>query len=278
MDAQPSSTVALPSAWATPMLVAGNGQQTIVYASFVSATVISSSTRQEVFEISCAPSQCDGTAFPKQTITQAFEVYVCPSDNGYCPEEESEDSDAEPTTYFGYPLGYSGQATADGTTTEWGLALSVLKDNERSSGATQDDTMTYMATTKVGKDVKASTSTVMPMNEENACIVYDNYAFVSVTAGVEDMLKDYPSYIFPNELEADDFVPAFVSQRQICAKMTSGSPKGASETGSNGSGPKETGSSENSDDSNDDDDNASGKMSLSFALMGALLAVSVLIP
>lgn len=262
----------MPTAWATPMVVAGNTQQTILYASFISATVISSATRQEVFEVGCDASQCDGTAFPTQTVTQAFEVYVCPGSNEYCQEQgDDEDKNAEPTTYFGYPLGYSGQATADGTTTEWGLKLSVLKDNERSSGATASDTMTYSATTRVGDDVKAAVSTVVPLDEKHECIVYDNYAFVSVTAGVEDMLKGYPSGYLSDDLQADQFVPQMVAQRKACAKATSGSALLVTKTGTEAAGPKETGK-------NGDDDSAGGKMTLSFVLMGALLAVSVLIP
>ncbi|KAK0390632.1 hypothetical protein NLU13_0136 [Sarocladium strictum] len=286
MAATTGTSTGMPSVWPTPMLVAGNGHQTLAYASFISAEIISSKTRQEVYEVSCAASQCNGTALPKQTVTQAFEVYVCPGDDPICSDV---DDDTPTMTQFGYPLGWSGEAVVDGTTTDWALKLSVLKDNERSSGATGQDTVTYMATTKVGDDVKESTSTVAVFDETNACLIYDNYAFVSVTAGVEKLLKDYPPYLYDggNELlSAEDFVPLFVSQREVCAKATSGLAKGsgggggggASQTDKESAGPRETGSSGNKDNAGGGDDNASGKTALSFVLMGALLAVSVLIP
>lgn len=281
MDAptEVSSATGRPTEWATPMLLAGDGQQTIVYASFVSATHISSKTREEVFVVTCAPSQCDGNEVPKQTLTQSIEMYVCPGDSDYC---FADDDEGSPTTRFGYPLGWSGDVTADGTTTEWEVKFSMLKDNERSSGATEDDSLTYMATTKVGDDVKATTTRVENVME-SGCFFYDNYAFVSVTAGVDELLKDYPIDTFPQEpLRAEDFVQVIEEQRSICARQTSGSSDSASKTGDNGSGPENTDSSSSEDDddsknSNNDDEDAAGRTSLSFVLMGALLAVSVLV-
>ncbi|KAL2209473.1 hypothetical protein CC79DRAFT_1320943 [Sarocladium strictum] len=266
-----------PTVWPTLMVVAGNGEQTQLYGSFVSATAIASKTHQEVFEVSCEASQCSGTAFPKQTVTQNIEMYVCPGDSSYCPESLAEDG-AEKTTWFGYPLGYAGQVTADGTTTEWEMKLSILRDDERSAGATGADQMTWVATTKVGKDVKETFSTVEAMDED-ACRLYDNYAFVEVTAGVKELLADYPDQMFPVEpLTAADFNTLVSEQRARCAKKTSGA-NGPTKTDA-GSAPAETTGSASNDDGDDkgDEDGASTKMSLSFILMGALLAVSVLIP
>lgn len=282
MDAQATTTdrpTGRPTEWATPMMMNGDGKQTIAYASFVSATHISSKTRQEVFVVTCAPSQCD-EEIPKQTITQQVEMVVCPGAGEYCPDDMDEDD--PPITRFGYPLGWNGEITADGTTTEWDIRVSFLKDDERSSGVTEDDTITYQATTRVGKDIKATTSQEDGVME-SGCLLYDHYAFVSVTAGVKEMLKDYPEDMFPVEsLDADEFVTVIEQQRRVCAAQTSGATTLASNTATttDGSGPKETGSSDNNDDGDDgdgDDDGAAGKASLSFVLMGALFAFSLFV-
>ncbi|KAH8169110.1 hypothetical protein LIA77_11236 [Sarocladium implicatum] len=276
MDSQ-TRDAARPTEWVTPMVMNGD-TQTVAYASFVSAKYISSKTREDVFVVTCAPSQCD-EEIPKQTLTQQIEMYVCPGDGDYC---QDYDEDELPVTRFGYPLGWHGDITVDGTTTEWQVKMSVIKDDERSSGVTKDDTVTYQATTRVGKDVKATTS-VEDGIMDNGCLLYDHYAIVSVTAGVKEMLKDYPDDMFPMETpDAKEYVSMIEAQRKVCARQTSGATTLASNTGktSDGSGPKETGSSDESkddDDNKDDDDSAAGKTSLSFVLMGALFAFSMFV-
>lgn len=282
MDADAPTMTGRPTEWVTPMAIVADGSPSTAYASFVSATHISSKTREEVFVVTCAPSKCSGNEVPEQTITQRVEMYVCPGDDDVCPDMDDGDSEnASTVTRFGYPLGWSGKAVHDGTTTEWDVSLSVLKDNERSAGATGNDMLTYVATTKVGKDIKATTST--EQNMETPCLLYDHYAFVSVTAGVKDLLKDYPEDMFPMEsMPTAAAMSAMEEERKMCSIKTKDSADKASKTSDEGSSKaKETGST--SDDDKDsskegkDKEGAGVKTSLSVVLMGTLLALPMIL-